>query len=105
MRVELSDRARLDLENIGEHYADVGGHALARRMVGGIKKKVLALAENPNIAPAYEMAPGLRRLVVAKGVFLAFYRVTNRVEVVHVRRAEREPYATPQGAKEPAAWN
>lgn len=101
MRVELSDRARLDLENIAEYYADVGGHVLARRMVGGIRREVLALAENPNIAPAYEMAPGLRRLVVAKGLFLAFYRVTNRVEVVHVRRAEREPFA----AKEPAARN
>ncbi len=101
MRVELSDRARLDLENIGEHYTDVGGHALARRMIGGIKKEVLALAENPNIAPAYEMAPGLRRLVVAKGAFLVFYRVTSRVEVVHVRRAEREPYH----AEEPAPWN
>ncbi len=109
MRVELSDTAKLDLQHIGAHYAVVGGAALAHRMVGNIKKDVLALANNPFLAPSYELFPGLRRLVVAKGLFLAFYRVNTgqegmeraRIEVVHVRRAERELYQ----AGAPDSWN
>ena len=40
---------------------------------------------------AVAMAPGVRRLVVAGGAFLVFYRVLADVEVLHIRRAEREP--------------
>lgn len=83
--------ARVDLAEIGDHYQDVGGKALALRMVRGIRREVLALADNPHIAPPYELAPNIHRLVVAKGAFLVFYRVSDCVEVVHVRRAEREP--------------
>ncbi len=101
MRVEYSPRAASNLTAIRQHYLDVGGRALALRMVRGIRAGVAALADNPNIAPHYELAPGLRRLVVVHGAFLVFYRVTTRVEVVHVRRAEREPF----DAKESAAWN
>lgn len=42
-------------------------------------------------APGYDLVPGIRRLVVAKGAFLVFYRVGDTVEVVYVRRAERAP--------------
>jgi plasmid stabilization system protein ParE len=91
MRVELTARARNNLAAIGEHYAEVGGHALAHRMVTGIKHEIMALADNPRLGSAYDLAPGVRRLVVANGAFLVFYRVTDRVQVVHVRRAKLEP--------------
>jgi plasmid stabilization system protein ParE len=98
MRIEYEDDAKLDLIEIGDHYRDAGGRALALRMVRGTRAEVAVLADNPNIAPAYELAPGLRRLVVAKGAYLVFFRVNSqhnaRVEVVHIRRAEREPYST-----------
>lgn len=80
-----------NLRNIRQHYLEVGGKALALRMVRSIRKEAAKLADNPHIAPPYEMTPGLRRLVVAKGSFLVFYRVVECVEVVHVRRAERDP--------------
>lgn len=34
---------------------------------------------------------GIRRLVVAGGAFLVFYRVRTDVEVLHIRRDERAP--------------
>lgn len=105
MRVKFEDEAKLDLIEIGDHYLGAGGRVLALRMVRGIRAEIAVLADNPNLAPAYELAPGLRRLVAANGAFLVFYRVNTRVEVVHVRRAEREPYASPQGIKEPATWS
>lgn len=91
MRVKLTALAAADLKEIGEHYRRVVDQNLARRMVGRIKVAVLGLAEFPESAPPYELVPGTRCLVVANGLYLAFYRVTDVVEVLHVRRAEMVP--------------
>lgn len=91
MRIEYLPRARLDLLDMGDHYRGVGGNTLARRMVSGVKAEIDLLCENPGIAPPYEIAPGIRRMVVVSGAFLVFYGVTDRIEVLHIRRAEREP--------------
>ena len=90
MRVRLLDQAKTDLVALGQYYRDVGGDVLARKMVARIKTPVLSLKDNPDIAPSYELAPGIRRLVVANGAFLVFYRVRADVEVLHIRRAERD---------------
>ena len=91
MRVNLLDQAKADLIAHNEHYHGIGGAVLARRMLARIRAPVLALTDNPEIAPPYELAPGVRRLVVARGAFLVFYRIRADVEVLHIRRAEREP--------------
>lgn len=93
MRVNLLDQARSDLLELGEHYREIGGNALARKMLERIKQPILSLGDRPNIAPPYELAPGIRRLVVADGAFLVFYRLKSNVEVLHIRRAERVPVA------------
>ena len=90
MRVRLLDQAKADLVALGQHYRDVGGDVLARKMVARIKTPLLSLKDNSDIAPSYELAPGIRRLVVANGAFLVFYRVRADVEVLHIRRAERD---------------
>jgi len=91
MRVRLLDQARADLVGHWGHYREVGGHALARKMLARIKGPVLALKDNPDIAQLYELAPDIRRLMVADGAFLVFYRVRDDVEILNIRRAEREP--------------
>ncbi|MHB1591199.1 MAG: type II toxin-antitoxin system RelE/ParE family toxin [Sulfuricella sp.] len=91
MRVRLLDQAKADLAEHDRHYREVGGELLARKMLARIKGPVLALKDNPGIAPPYEMALGIRRLVVADGAFLVFYRVHVDVEVLHIRRSERAP--------------
>lgn len=90
MRVRLLDQAKNDLVALGQYYRDVGGDVLARKMVARIKTPMLSLKDHPGIAPSYELAPGIRRLVVANGAFLVFYRVRADVEVLHIRRAERD---------------
>lgn len=91
MRIEYLPDAAGDLEDIKHHYLEVGGKPLALRMVRQIREEVKALADNPYLAQPYEIVPGIRRLVVAGGAFLVFYSVKERVEVLHVRRAERAP--------------
>ena len=103
MQVSLLDQAKIDLLEIGAYYRELGGAPLARRMLERIKGPVLKLGRHPEIAPPYELAPDVRRLVVAKGTFLVFYRVRAAVEVLHIRRAERSPaVATDLTAPEPA---
>ena len=90
MRVRLTDSAKEDLSEIGRYYFKVGGVTLAGRIVAQIKNDVMSLTRYT--APSYELVPGIRRLVVAKGAFLVFHRVMDTVvEVVHVRRSERTP--------------
>lgn len=91
MRVKFLEQAKEDMEEIKQHYRKIGGALLAKKMIQRIKLPVLALEHNPEIAPPYEMSHGIRRLVVADGAFLAFYRSHIDVEVIHIRRAEREP--------------
>lgn len=86
------DYLPLSVENIHEikrHYLDAGGNVLALKMIKAIRADIATLAEHPNRAPAYELAPNVRRLVVANGIYLVFYRVTKVIEILHVRRAER----------------
>jgi plasmid stabilization system protein ParE len=91
MRVKFLDQAKEGLAEIKQHYRKIGGALLARKMIRQIKLPVLALEHNPEIAPPYEMSPGIRRLVVADGALLVFYQSQIDVAVIHIRRAEREP--------------
>lgn len=91
MQIKYLPRAGENLRDIRKHYLDVGGKPLALKMVKRIRAEVAALTDNPSFAPPYEIAPGVRRLVMADGAYLAFYRVRKIIEVIHIRRAEREP--------------
>lgn len=91
MRIEYLAEATEDMEDIKRHYVEAGGKSLALRMVRRIREETARLSDNPYIAPPYEFAPGLRRLVVVGGTFLVYYGVTDRIEILHVHRAEREP--------------
>ena len=89
MRVKFLDPAKEDLVKCNEYYRNLGGLTLASNMLARIKKPILALKDNPEIAPEYELAPGIRRMVVADGKFLVFYRISEAIEVLHIRRSER----------------
>ena len=91
MRVKFLDQAKEDLAECNQYYRDVGGTALASKMLARIKAPVFALKDNPEIAQPYELAPDIRRLVVARGAFLVFYRIRDSIEVLHIRRSERMP--------------
>lgn len=91
MRVRLVGSANRDISEIAEHYRDVGGNSLALRMIRFIRNDIALLANNPKIAPPYELVAEIHRYVIANGRYLAFYRVRSNVEVLHVRRSERAP--------------
>uniref|UniRef100_E6QQG8 Plasmid stabilization system protein n=1 Tax=mine drainage metagenome TaxID=410659 RepID=E6QQG8_9ZZZZ len=89
MKVNYQPLSVANIQDIKQYYLDEGGHSLALRMIQLIRAEIALLSEHPYKAPAYEFAPGVRRLVVASGSYLVFYRVTQAVEILHVRRSER----------------
>jgi len=91
MRIKFLDAAKSDLTECQNFYRQHGGPALAARMISRIKKSIMALSENPKIAPCFDAGLGIRRLVVAHGAFLVFYRIRDYIEIIHIRRAERHP--------------
>jgi toxin ParE1/3/4 len=91
MQLEITKRAKRNLDSIGEHYYKIGGNALARKMIARIKDPFQLLLSFPYSAPVYQYKPTLRRLVVADGLFIVFYRIQQSViEIVHIRRAEQD---------------
>ncbi|PRC92409.1 type II toxin-antitoxin system RelE/ParE family toxin [Solimicrobium silvestre] len=96
MRIKFLEQAKADLAEHNDYYRKLGGVALASKMMDRIKGPVLALKDNPAIAQSYELAPDMRRLVVARGAFLVFYRVDVDIEVLHILRAERIPLSDPE---------
>ncbi|MDO9365337.1 MAG: type II toxin-antitoxin system RelE/ParE family toxin [Methylotenera sp.] len=90
MRIKYLPIAESNFDDIGDYYYKVGGNQLARRMIKQIRSDIKALLTYQ--APAYELVPGVHRLVVAKGAFLAFHRINEAdsiIEILHVRRSER----------------
>jgi plasmid stabilization system protein ParE len=91
MRVKFLDAARSDLMACHRYYSELGGATLASRMLARIKKPIMALKDNPEIAPCCDVDLDIRRLVTAHGAFLVFYRIRVDVEIIHIRRSERLP--------------
>lgn len=81
----LSPLARLDLENIWDYIAIVGGDPMAAdRLIDAIAQRFILLARNPGIGRTRDedLRVGLRSFPV--GDFVIFYR-TNDADVVILR--------------------
>ena len=64
---------------------------MSRKLLKRMRDEIGLLKTLPESGPVYPMVPGVRRLVIAKGAFLVFYRLATSVQVVHIRRSERKP--------------
>ncbi|NOT16609.1 MAG: type II toxin-antitoxin system RelE/ParE family toxin [Sulfuriferula sp.] len=80
-----------NIQDIKRYFLSEGGQSLALRMIKLIRADIAALSEHPNKAPSYELMPSVRRLVVLNGLYLVFYRITQVIEVLYIRRSERMP--------------
>jgi plasmid stabilization system protein ParE len=100
LRIKYEDKAKLDLLGIMDYYRDIGSNQLAMRMIKQIRSDINALLTYE--APPYELVLDAHRLVVTNGAFLVFHRIIKAesvIEILHMRRSEREP-ATQKDIKE-----
>jgi len=91
MQINYLAQARQDLVEIADHYREVGGHSLATKLLHRVRDDIVLLKTMPQAGSNYPLLPGIRRLVIVSGAFLVFYRVNQAVEILHIRRSEREP--------------
>lgn len=84
MKVVLTDRARRDLEDIGDYIAQ-DNPTRARSFVHELIGKVRSIGDTPEaspLVPRYEHS-GIRRRV--HGAYLIFYRIEiEQVSVIHI---------------------
>ena len=90
MRVELTDDAALDIEQIVEFIADRGDVRNARRIYQRIHEHILTLENFPERVEESEAYPGARELVIKRLPYVAVFYiegdVVRVVAVVHTRR-------------------
>ena len=90
MRVELTDDAALDIEQIVEFIAGRGDVLNARRIYQRIHDLILTLANFPERVEESAAYPGARELVIKRLPYVAIFYiegdVVHVVAVVHTRR-------------------
>ena len=90
MRVELTDDAALDIEQIVEFIADRGDVRNARRIYRRIHEHILTLENFPERVEESAAYPGARELVIKRLPYVAVFYiegdVVRVVAVVHTRR-------------------
>ena len=90
MRVELTDDAALDIEQIVEFIADRGDVLNARRIYQRIHEHILTLENFPERVEESAAYPGARELVIKRLPYVAVFYiegdVVRVVAVVHTRR-------------------
>ena len=90
MRVELTDDAALDIEQIVEFIADRGDVLNARRIYQRIHEHILTLETFPERVEESAAYPGARELVIKRLPYVAVFYiegdVVRVVAVVHTRR-------------------
>ena len=90
MRVELTDDAALDIEQIVEFIADRGDVLNAGRVYQRIHEHIMTLASFPERARESEAYPGARELVIRRLPYVAVFYIDADVirvtAVAHTRR-------------------
>ena len=92
MRVELTDDAALDIEQIVEFIADRGDVLNARRIYQRIHEHILTLENFPERVEESAAYPGARELVIKRLPYVAVFYiegdVVRVVAVMHTRRKQ-----------------
>ena len=92
MRVELTDDAALDIEQIVEFIADRGDVLNARRIYQRIHEHILTLETFPERVEESAAYPGARELVIKRLPYVAVFYiegdVVRVVAVMHTRRKQ-----------------
>src|SRR5487761_2335544 len=64
LRIDYQPLSVENVRDIRRYYIEVADNALALKVIKMIRTEISALSEQPNRAPAYDLAPNVRRLVV-----------------------------------------
>ena len=90
-RVELSERARDDLERISDWVEEQAGRRIAENYDRRIRERIATLAQFPNRGtPDDQIAPGVRTLSFERRLRIAYIIVGDTVQVYRVFHSARD---------------
>lgn len=92
VEVRFRPAARRDLDQILRFVRRHGADAnVARRFVGQIADRCIALGHTPHIGRLQErFAPGLRMIAFDRKTVVAYVALNDRVEIVHILHGGRD---------------
>jgi plasmid stabilization system protein ParE len=92
MKVEYSNRAVADLDEISARSRRMFGDRVAQALEARIRAVIDRISEDPLSAPELEQRPGVRVVPLVRYPFKIFYRVLeDRVRIQHIRHSARRP--------------
>jgi toxin ParE1/3/4 len=93
MKVEYSNRAVADLDEISARSRRMFGDRVAQALEARIRAVIGRISEDPLSAPELEQRPGVRVVPLVRYPFKIFYRVLeDRVRIQHIRHSARRPW-------------
>ena len=93
MKVEYSNRAVADLDEISARSRRMFGDRVAQVLEARIRAVIDRISEDPLSAPELEQRPGVRVVPLVRYPFKIFYRVLeDRVRIQHIRHSARHPW-------------
>lgn len=91
LTVELSDRARQDIEQIAEYLAEHWSEQVKLNFLVTLTDKMTLISKMPYLYKASRQQPDIRECVLNKHTVL-FYRVTeSTVEIITIRSTRQQP--------------
>jgi toxin ParE1/3/4 len=93
MKIEYSQRAVSDLDQIAVYYASSGDPTAGEKIAAAIRERVAHITEAPLFGRAIVQRPGVRLILLVRYRYKIFYRVAGTtVRIIHVRHMSRRPW-------------
>jgi toxin ParE1/3/4 len=93
MKIEYSQRAVSDLDQIAVCYASSGDAAAGEKIAAAIRERVAHIAEAPLFGRVIVQRPGIRLILLVRYRYKIFYRVAGTtVRIIHIRHMSRRPW-------------
>ena len=93
MKIVLTEQAQNDQDDIYDYIRERSARG-AFKVVTAVERTFRLISEHPEIGEATDRE-GIRAIAVPRFPYWVFYRIgVDSVEVVHIRHAARQPWAS-----------
>ena len=93
MKIEYSQRAVSDLDQIAVYYASSGDAAAGEKIETAIRGRIAHLTKAPLFGRAISQRSGVRLILLVRYRYKIFYRVLGTtVRIIHIRHMSRRPW-------------
>jgi plasmid stabilization system protein ParE len=95
MKLVYSRRALADLDEMANYYSVNASPALAQSIERRLSHTIERIRSMPESAPRVSQRSHVRALAVVRYPFRIFYRLRDRIDILHIRHTSRRPPRAP----------